>query len=234
MWSVVNNHWFRVLQFRGNDCACNFKSTSRHALGWFEITPFLYHYLLIYHLKHLPGLTAVEFCTRCEREPSKKVTRNQTIWQISIGKKLKSVNQTRKQNRQHASKRRERVQIAPRNLTSVCIAILIRTANAYLFDADWSYRKLIDSMLHFKSCALTVTLVVFYVLCQDREGCYYYSEYHWLISRKLKNVHIRSTHYVIMSPKVAFNLSFLSICLSGLHFPSIWLPIYNWWFLCSC
>lgn len=145
MWSVVNNHWFRVLQFRGNDCACNFKSASRHALGWFEITPFLYHYLLIYHLKHLPGLTAVEFCTRCEREPSKKVTRNQTIWQISIGKKLKSVNQTRKQNREHASKRRERVQIAPRfNLTSVCICNIDKDSKCIfvwrwlkLSQADW-------------------------------------------------------------------------------------------------
>ena len=41
--------------------------------------PFYIHYLLIYHVKHLPGLTAAKLCTRCDREPSKKVTRNQTI-----------------------------------------------------------------------------------------------------------------------------------------------------------
>ena len=41
-------------------------------------TPFYIHYLLIYHLKHLPGLTAAKLRTRCDREPSKKVTRNQT------------------------------------------------------------------------------------------------------------------------------------------------------------
>ena len=40
--------------------------------------PFYIHYLLIYHLKHLPGLTAAKLGTRCDREPSKKVTRNQT------------------------------------------------------------------------------------------------------------------------------------------------------------